>query len=179
MSALHTIIAAARQHSRTAPARPPLLPAGTRFDERDIRIGGRSLREMGHTRTTPFVLIAPAERSDRERFVSVIVTTVTGREEPRPSCRTVQLTVDSDLDEVVDQITLAVLLNGATDRSLVSSLVVGPGSSLRKVSALLPAITSPGDRIVLFCQGTVARSQVVAPAVDSDSDEDWTGRCGK
>lgn len=179
MSALHTIIAAARQHSRTAPARPPLLPAGTRFEERDIRIGGRSLQELGQTRTTPCVLIAPAESSDRERFVSVVVTTVTGREEPGPSCRTIRLTVDSDLDEVADQITLAVLLVGATDRTLVSSVVVGSGSSHRKVSALLPMITSPGDRIVLFCQGTVARSQVVAPAIDSDSDEDGTGRCGK
>ncbi|CAL4861233.1 hypothetical protein [Microbacterium sp. MM2322] len=179
MSALHTIIAAARQHSRTTPARPPLLPAGTRFEERDIRIGGRSLRELAQTRTTPCVLIAPAERSDRERFVSVVVTTVTGREEPGPSCRTVHLSVDSDLDDVADQVTLALLLGGATDRSLVSSVVVGSGSSHRKVSALLPAITSPGDRIVLFCEGTVARSQLVAPAVDSESDEDWTGRCGK
>ena len=75
MSALHTIIAAARQHSRTSPVRPSLLPAGTRFGERDIHVGGRSLRELSQTRATPCVLISPAERSDRERFVSVVVTT--------------------------------------------------------------------------------------------------------
>jgi len=96
-----------------------------------------------------------------------------------PTASNSRPTSSTNLDDVADQVTLALLLGGATDRSLVSSVVVGSGSSHRKVSALLPAITSPGDRIVLFCEGTVARSQLVAPAVDSKSDEDWTGRCGK
>lgn len=51
------------------------------------------------------------------------------------------------------------------------------------VPALLPPITSPGDGTVLFCQDSAAQSQPVAPAVhgvvDSESDEDWSGRCGK
>ncbi len=184
MSALHTIIAAARQHSHTAPARPPLRPRDTRFDDRDVHVGGRSLREVAQERVTPWVLIAPAEGSGRDRFVSVVVTTVTGKEEPGLVCRTVHLAVDSDLDPIAAQITFVVLLNGATDRRLVSSVLVGSGPSRRHVPALLPAITSPGDKLVLFCEGTVARSQLIShvPASPSDSEESddgWTGPCGK
>lgn len=184
MSALHTIIAAARQHSPTAPARPRLLPRDTRFDDRDIHVDGHSLRELSQERTTPCVLIAPVEGTGRDRFVSVVVTTVTRREEPGLVSRTVHLAVDSHLAPIAAQVTFVVLLNGARDRRLVSSVLVDSGPSRRHVPALLPAITSPGDKLVLFCEGTVAHSQLTShiPAAPSGSEElgdGWTGRRGK
>jgi hypothetical protein len=61
---------------------------------------------------------------------------------------------------------------------------VGSRSTLHQVTALLPAITSPGDKLVLFCEGTVAHSQVsthtpAAPSDSEETDDQWTGRCGK
>jgi hypothetical protein len=185
MSVMHTIIAASRQYSRTVPTWSARLPRDTTFATRDVRVGDRSLRQISEERRTPCVLITPAAGSMRDRFVSAVVTTVTGREVRGLMRRSVHLRLDCNLDSIADRVTFGVLLDGATDRRLVSRVLVGAGPAHVRVTSLLPASASAGDKIVLFCDGTVARSELAAvalsvtPCPKDEASETGMGRCGR
>jgi hypothetical protein len=160
-----------------------VLPRVVSFPPHDVTVAGKSMTELADARRTPCVLITPRASGTRDQFVSVVIATITGRAEPDRARRAVQLTVDCSLEAFPDTIAFAVLLNGPRDGMMVPSELVTRGRFGRRVRALLPAIASPGDRVVLFCDATIAHAQLIPPATaltdTHDEVDEWTGRCQK
>lgn len=180
MNALLAMIIAQQQARRAATEAAPVLPREAVYLPTDVIVEGKSLTAAADVRRTPCVLITPAA-GDRDRFVSVVVATITGRHEPGNGRRHTRLTVDCNLSAVPAKTTFAVLLNGPRDGSLVPSELIGTEQTGHTIHVMLPAITSPGDRVVMFCDAVIAHAQLAhhgSPAI-SDSRDEWMGRCGK
>lgn len=162
----------------------PMWPANTVVGAHDIVVAGRSLAALARDRRTPCVLIAPtvpsAVHPEADAHVTLVVTRITDREEPRGWHRDVTLTVDGDLRALASLVTHVELLHAPHARDLVPT-ILRPADDGPRLRARLPRVSSPGDLVVFTCTGILALSQV-APrghATAHTDDDETGGACRK
>lgn len=176
MNVVHGLLhSTALVHSDSRRDAGTLWPRDTTITDHDVIVGGRSLTALARKRRTPCVLITPDGVADSDSHRTLVVANVTARDERRGWHHGTEITVDCALKEVALRVMHAELLNTPREQDLVLMTIRAiDGAALR---ARLPRMTSPGDLLLLVCNGTLALNQVTPrtrPSLPAATDSEET-----